>query len=141
MAKLPSETLETIWTLLKHLSKLVEDATEAEYVLFERFGETQDTIPSLEELKGVAIDAASRYSQLSNLRLRIAEAQPIVTNDMLRLLSDLIGVDESIIEDLEAGDYEGNAVIILQKVAVVLKQRIKIELISDYPDKSLKTTA
>ena len=56
-------------------------------------------------------------------------------------LADLIGVDESIIEDLEAGDYEGNAVIMLQKIAVVLKQRIKIELISDYPDKSLKTTA
>lgn len=43
-------------------------------------------------------------------------------------LFDLIGVDESIIEDLEAGDYEGNAVIRLQQIAVVLKQRIKISI-------------
>lgn len=43
-------------------------------------------------------------------------------------LANLIGVDESIIEDLEAGDYEGNAVIMLQQIAVVLKQRIKISI-------------
>src|SRR4028119_2349947 len=86
MAKLPSETLETIWTLLKQLSQLVEEASEAEYALFERFGETEATISNLDDLKNLTEAAASKYLQLSNIRLRIAETQPIASNDMLRLL-------------------------------------------------------
>ncbi len=56
-------------------------------------------------------------------------------------LAEMIGVERSIIDDLEAGDYEDNALIMLQKVTVVFKQRIKIELISDYSDRAIKTTA
>jgi hypothetical protein len=90
MAKLPPETLEAIWTLLKQLSHVVEDAGEAEFNLVDRFGETDSTLAYLDELKGVSLDAATRYSQLCNIRLRIAEAQPTTSVDMLRLLEQVI---------------------------------------------------
>ncbi|AFZ15371.1 hypothetical protein Cri9333_4591 [Crinalium epipsammum PCC 9333] len=106
MAKLPSETLETIWTLLRHLSQLVEDATEAEYILFERFGETDATIPNLDDLKNLNQEAASKYIQLSNIRLRIAEAQPIASNDMLRLLDQAIRQNQLRIPAIERSIQE-----------------------------------
>ncbi|WP_204101824.1 MULTISPECIES: hypothetical protein [Spirulina sp. CCY15215] len=90
MAKLPPDLLETLFNLLKQLSELVDEATTTEYLLFERFGETDETIGSLEELKGVALDAASRYRQLCTLRLRIAESQPNLSKDMLKLLESTI---------------------------------------------------
>ena len=90
MAKLPNDILETIFELLQELSKLVDEASSTEYLLFERFGETDETINSLDELKGVVLDASSRYSQLFTLRLRIAEAQPSLSNDMLGLLEKTI---------------------------------------------------
>ena len=101
MAKLSPETLETIWRLLKQLSQLVEEATEAEFLLFERFGETETTLIFLEELKNVALEAASRYSQLSQIRLRIAEAQPIISNDMLKLLEQAINQNQQRIPAME----------------------------------------
>jgi|JI102314DRNA_FD_contig_91_762637_length_1303_multi_2_in_0_out_0_3 hypothetical protein len=100
-AQLPSETTETIWTLLRQLLTLVEDAGAAEFTLFDRFGETEETIPYLEELKGVALDAASRYAQLANIQLRITEAKPIAPNDMLRLLYQAINQNQLRIPALE----------------------------------------
>lgn len=101
MAKLAPDVLETIFFLLKQLSKLVDDATEAEYLLFESFGETEETINSLDELKGVALEAASRYSQLSTLRLRIAENQPSLSKDMLELLTKIINQNQLRIPAME----------------------------------------
>lgn len=90
MAKLPPETLEAIWNLLKQLSQVVEDAKFAEFTLFDRFGETNSTISNLGDLSNVAEEAASQYLHLANLRLRIAEAQPNTSVDMLRLLEQVI---------------------------------------------------
>jgi hypothetical protein len=90
MAKLPNDILKTIFELLEELSKLVDEALATEYQLYERFGETDETINSLDELKGIALDASSRYSQLCTLRLRIAETQPSLSNDMLTLLEKTI---------------------------------------------------
>jgi hypothetical protein len=106
MAKLPEDNLEVIWTLLKHLSQLVEDASEAEYLLFERFGETDDTLACLEELKAVALEAASRYSQLANLRLRLAEIQPSITNDRLISLEQVIQQNQLRIPAMERSIQE-----------------------------------
>lgn len=101
MAKLPDDILETIFLLLKQLSKLVDDATTAEYSLFEHFGETDETINALDELKNVALEAASRYPQLSTLRLRIAEAQPYLSNDMIQLLERTINQNQLKIPAME----------------------------------------
>ncbi|NES82507.1 MAG: hypothetical protein F6K10_14475 [Moorea sp. SIO2B7] len=90
MAKLPPETTETINRLKQQLLDIVDLATAAECAIFERFGETEATIIVLDELKNVSQEAASRYSQLSNLQLRIAEAQPVSASDMLELLEQRI---------------------------------------------------
>lgn len=101
MAQLPSETTETIWTLLRQLLTLVEDAGAAEFTLFDRFGETENTLSNLEDLKNVAEEAASRSAQLFRIRLRIAEAQPTAPDDMLRLLYRAINENQLRIPALE----------------------------------------
>lgn len=45
-------------------------------------------------------------------------------------LADRIGIQESVILDLEEGDYEGNALIILEKVAKVFYQKIQVQSVS-----------
>lgn len=45
-------------------------------------------------------------------------------------LARLMNVDESVIMDLEEADYEDNALLMLQKIAIALNQRLKIDLIS-----------
>lgn len=44
-------------------------------------------------------------------------------------LANLIGVDISVIVDVEEADYDGNALLILQKVATALNQKLKLDLI------------
>jgi len=44
-------------------------------------------------------------------------------------LANLIGVDISVITDVEEADYEGNALLVLQKVATALNQKLKLDLI------------
>lgn len=90
MAKLPIETSETLWTLKRQLLDIVNEATAAEFFLFERFGETDSTIVVLDELKDIAEQAASSFSQLSSLQLRVADTQPSLPPDMLELVSKAI---------------------------------------------------
>ncbi|PSB05011.1 hypothetical protein [Merismopedia glauca] len=87
MAKLFIETAETIWSLKRQLLNMIDEATAAELMLFERFGETITTIIALDELKSVAEQARDKFLQLSNLQLRIAETQPNAQPDMLELVS------------------------------------------------------
>jgi hypothetical protein len=70
MAKLPIETSKTLWTLKRQLLDIVDEATAAEFFLFERFGETDSTSVVLDELKDIAEQAASSFSQLSSLQQR-----------------------------------------------------------------------
>ncbi|MGK7878200.1 MAG: hypothetical protein AB4426_34310 [Xenococcaceae cyanobacterium] len=88
MVKLPTEVVETIWNLKRQLLDIVDEAKAAEFILLERFGETDRTIIALDELQDIAEQAADRFSQLSNLQLRVAQSQPTVAPDMLRLLTE-----------------------------------------------------
>lgn len=92
MAKLPEETTVTINSLKQQLLDILDNSTAAEFMLFERFGETETTMPILEELKSVAERLTSWFSRLVNLQLRyvIAQSQPTATFDMLKLLSEAI---------------------------------------------------
>lgn len=89
MAKLPEEATVTINSLKQQLLDILDNSTAVEFILFERFGETETTIPILEELKNVA-RSTSWFSRLVNLQLRIAQSQPTATFDMLKLLSEAI---------------------------------------------------
>jgi hypothetical protein len=86
MAKLTEETTATINSLKQQLLNTVDDATAAEFALFERFGGTERTIHYLNELKSVAERSTSWFSRLSSLEIRIASSQPTVPSDMLELL-------------------------------------------------------
>jgi hypothetical protein len=61
MARLAEETTLTINSLKQQLLDIVDDTTAVEFALFERFGETERTIPVLEQLKSVAEKTASWF--------------------------------------------------------------------------------
>ena len=86
MAQLPLEVTETLWNLKRQALEIVEEATATEYSLFDAFGETEETLSYLDEMKNVAESATLSYSRLSNLHLQVTRSQPLASADMLRLL-------------------------------------------------------
>lgn len=90
MAKLPDETITTIFNLQRRLLERIDEATATEAIIFERFGEIEETIPELEQLQNVRERATSSYSRLYALLLRVAEAQPAATSATLNLLAQSI---------------------------------------------------
>jgi TPP-dependent indolepyruvate ferredoxin oxidoreductase alpha subunit len=101
MAKFSSEARQTLWRLKDQLLDLIDEAKALELLLFERFGETNETIIVLDELKDIAEQAASRFSQLSTLQLRLAESQPSVLPDMMELLVQTIANTQQRVPALE----------------------------------------
>ena len=87
MAKLPDEILTRIFSLQRQLAEGIEEASAAEWVLFEQYGETEETIGELEELYNARERLTTLYSRLPTLLLRILESQPTASAPMLDLLS------------------------------------------------------
>jgi hypothetical protein len=83
MAKLSNETAEIFWLLKRQLLDIIDESTAAEFLLFERFGETDLTMLYLDELKSVSEQATVRFSRFSNIQLRIADVQPWLTDKSL----------------------------------------------------------
>ncbi len=90
MAKLSSETLTNIFNLLRQIAEEIENACSTEWILFEKYGETSRTINELDELQNVKQRLNQSYSRLNILMLKILEAQPSASNDMLDLLTQAI---------------------------------------------------
>ena len=101
MAKLPDNLSETIWILKRHLADVIESAKATEFLLFERFGETERTILYLDELQSVAEQATERFSQFSSLQIQILNVQPQVPSDMLELVTRVIANTEARLPALE----------------------------------------
>ncbi len=95
MAKLPRDTTETINLLKQQAINILDAAGRVELTLFEQQGENDETLSFLEELKTVAEDATSAFSQLSILQLNIARTQFTADPDMLKLLIQAIGRTEA----------------------------------------------
>ncbi|MFB2875923.1 hypothetical protein [Floridanema aerugineum] len=93
MAKIPHELLTTIFTLLRQLAEQIEAAATTEWELLQQDGETEETIPELEELYSAREKLTARYSRLNTLLLRILEIQPTDPADMLSLLEQ--GIEPS----------------------------------------------
>lgn len=104
MAQLSEETLKTILELEGRLAKLIHQASLTELFIFERYGETTETMTVLEQLINIKERATSSYSRLSNLLLRVSEVQPIASNAMLELLIQAI-------EQAQATIDAGNATV------------------------------
>jgi hypothetical protein len=90
MAKLSNEMAETFWLLKRQLLDTIDEATAAEFLLFERFGETDRTMSYLDELKSVSEQSTARFARFSTIQLGLADAQPAVPVDMLELATEII---------------------------------------------------
>ena len=88
MATLPSETSASIAIVNAQCLVIVNLATKTEWKLFSRFGEVEETLVVLNELKTVAQEASDAYSRLSSLQLKVATAQPDISATLSRLVMD-----------------------------------------------------
>jgi hypothetical protein len=101
MAKLSPDIRTTLSQQKEHLLDLVDEAKSLEFILLDSVGENQETISTLEQLTEIAEQARTKLSQLSTLHLRIAEVQPRISNDLLKLMNEAIANIESRIPALE----------------------------------------
>jgi hypothetical protein len=98
MAKLPDPVISNIFIIQRRIIECIDATTATEFRLFERMGETAETLPEFEELQSIKEKLRSKYSRLYNLLLRIAESQPIASRDMLDLLYRSIESTEASID-------------------------------------------
>jgi len=98
MAKLSEETLTTIFDLMRQLAVGINEASAAEWELFEQYGETPETLEELEELQSARERLTVPYSALHSLLLRVLEYQPIAPNATLELLAQTIENGQTAIE-------------------------------------------
>jgi hypothetical protein len=106
MAKLPDELLTSIFTLQRQLAEGIEEASATEWILFECYGETETTLPELEELQNARERLIGSYSRLYGLLLRILEAQPTASTAMLGLLTQTIEHGQFTINAAQANTQE-----------------------------------
>lgn len=106
MAKLPNDISETIWRLKRQLADAIENSRNAEFVILDRFGETERTIIYLDELQSVAEQATDKFSQFSSLQILIFNVQPHVPRDMLELVMQAIENTEARLPALEQSIQE-----------------------------------
>ena len=90
MAKLPDETKATILNLLGQLAELIDEASSTELGVFEQFGETETSIPIVEQLQDARERLRNPYNRLCTLFLNIAESQPNASAAVLNLLYQTI---------------------------------------------------
>jgi hypothetical protein len=101
MAKLSPEIRATLSQQKEQLLDLIDEAKSLEFILLDSVGENQQTISTLERLTEIAEQARTKLSQLSTLHLRIAEVQPRISNDLLKLMNEAIANIENRIPALE----------------------------------------
>lgn len=90
MAKLPEEILTIIFALQRNLVEGFDEAAATESMIFEQYGETEVTLPALEQLQNVKERLIGPYSRLSTLLPRIAQYKPTAPADVLNLLHQTI---------------------------------------------------
>ena len=106
MAKLPDETISTIFRLQQRLVALLDTATAAEYILLQQFGETEETMPELEAIDNVKERLRIPYNRLHRILQQVAESQPAATPDVLDFLYRTIDQGEAIADASEASIQE-----------------------------------
>jgi hypothetical protein len=101
MAKLSPEIRAILSHQKEQLLDIIDLAKSLEFTLLESVGENLETISTLEQLTEIVEQARTRLSQLSTLHLRIAEVQPSVSDDLLKLVNDAIDNIQNRIPALE----------------------------------------
>ncbi len=106
MAKLPDQSLASIFYLQRRLVELINEAKATEFQLFEQFGENEATLPELDQMQSSVERLRMPYSRLHTLALGIAEYQPIAPDAMLNLLAQTIEQTEVLVIAVEASISE-----------------------------------
>lgn len=106
MANLPEETVTIVFNLQRQLWKLINQATTVAWLIFEQFGETEETSPELEELSNAAGRLTDSYSRLYTLMLQVAESQPSATSATLNLLAQSIERSQATVDASQASVQE-----------------------------------
>jgi hypothetical protein len=88
VATLSPDTSASIALIKAQCLSIVNLATKTEWKLFTRFGEIEETLVVLSELKTVAEEASDAFSRLSSLQLKVATAQPDISAALARLVMD-----------------------------------------------------
>jgi hypothetical protein len=101
MAKLSPEIGAILSQQKEQLLDIIDRAKSLEFILLESVGENPETISTLEQLTEIVEQARTRLSQLSTLHLRVAEVQPTVSADLLKLMNDAISNIQSRIPALK----------------------------------------
>lgn len=87
MAQLPSDLTEIISQLNRQTLEIIHIGTAVAFDLNAKLGETDATLPFFDELQAITEDARDSLSKLHNLQLMVAESQPLIAPDVLRLYS------------------------------------------------------
>ena len=90
MARLSTETLNEAFALQQDLLERLDETTATEFIIFEQFGETEATIPELDELQNIRERADSYYSRFYTTLRRIYMSQPVASRANLELLTRTI---------------------------------------------------
>jgi hypothetical protein len=106
MADLSEETLTIVLDSQRRLLKIIDDATRLAFTIFELFGETEETIPELDELQNIKERTTSYYVKLYRLLLQVSESQPTATSATLELLAQSITQTQAIADAGEASNRE-----------------------------------
>ncbi len=106
MAKLSDETLTTVFNLQKQFLESIDAATATEFIIFERFGEIEETIPELNELQNIKERADSYYSRFYTVLRLIYKSQPLASNANLELLAQTVKEAQATTEAIGANIQE-----------------------------------
>ena len=102
MAKLTQETIATILNLQARLLVGIDQASSAEFAIFQQYGEIEATATVLEQLQNATERLRNPYSRFYTLLLRISESQPAASSAMLNLLAQTIEQAEADASAIEA---------------------------------------
>ena len=97
MAYLSDEITDEIFDLQRRLLQLINDAAALELAMLEQFGETEATIPELDEILNIKDRATSYYTRLNRLLLQIFQSQPLADSATLNLLAQSISQTRAIV--------------------------------------------
>jgi len=95
VAALPNATLTALFQLQQAIAIEIDRAAAVEWRILEDFGETQTTLPELDELQAIRDRLIDSFSRSNALLLRVMEAQPAATPVMLELLEQAIARGEA----------------------------------------------
>ena len=106
MANLSDEIVTTVFNLQRQLWKLINEVASAEWMILEQYGETQTTIPPLDQLQSGRERLRASYSRLYTIMLRVGESQPITDSATLNSLLETIERSQATIPAIEASVQE-----------------------------------